>query len=394
MALSLTYHWRSLFVRKTSTIMTILVIGTVVAVFVWMIGFASALKRSLSVAGDPEKVVVLRRGATAESNSAIPIDEVGKLSQLSDLARDVKTGEPLISPELMLQVRLPRVSDFGKTQANVAVRGVTEKAFEVHRNVKLLGPLFSTGSPEVIVGRAAAKQFAGLEVGDMIRLGYSGNRGYMIVAHFTADGGPAESEIWGYLPSLMSSYNRTMYSSVSLRVQPVTDPLRVVEQIAGPAIQLEAETEADYWRRQAGLINVYLGIAYALIGIMCVAAVFSIANTMFSSVAGRTREIAMLKTIGFTPQKILTGFVLEAVLLSLIGGVIGCAACATWLSLLGNTKDMFGQYTFTIMAFEIHLTAWIIAAALTAVALVGVAGAVFPANRAARTRVVSALREA
>lgn len=393
MALTLTYHWRSLFVRKTTTVLTVFVVAAVVAVFAWMIGFAAALQRSLSVAGDQAKVIVIRRGATAESNSALPVDEVGKLTQIAEVAVVESTGEPSISPEMVVQVRLPRLSDGGRTQANVAVRGVTSTAFAVHRNVKAPERIFSTGEPEIIVGRAAARQFSGLQIGDTLHLGYSGNRSYRVVGHFSADGGPAESEIWGYLPSLMSSYNRTMYSSVALRLKPGTDPNRVVEQIRGPAIQMDAETEADYWRRQSGVVQLYLRIAYVLISIMCIGAVFAIANTMYASVAGRTREIAMLRTIGFAPRNIVSGFILEAVLLSLVGGLIGCAACAAWLATMGNTKDMFGQTTFTIMAFEIHLNAWIVAAALGSIALVGVAGAFFPARRAGRTQVVSALRE-
>lgn len=389
----MTYHWRSLFVRKTTTVLTVLVVAAVVAVFVWMIGFAAALQRSLSVAGDPRKIIVIRRGATAESNSAIPVDEVGKLTQIAELAVDESTGEAGISPEMVVQVRLPRLSDGGRTQANVAVRGVTAAAFHVHRNVMLPERTFSTGEPELIVGRAAARQFAGLQVGDTLHLGYSGNRSYRVVGHFTAEGGPAESEIWGYLPSLMSSYNRTMYSSVALRLRADANPKSVVEQIRGPSIQMEAETEADYWRRQSGVVQLYLRIAYVLIAVMCIGAVFAIANTMYASVAGRTREIAMLRTIGFTSRNIVRGFILEAVLLSLLGGFIGCVACALWLATMGNTKDMFGQTTFTIMAFEIHLSAWIVAAALGAVAMVGVVGAFFPARRAGHTQVVTALRE-
>jgi putative ABC transport system permease protein len=393
MALTLTYHWRSLFVRKTTTVLTVFVVAAVVAVFVWMIGFAAALQRSLSVAGDREKVIVIRRGATAESNSAIPVDEVGKLTQIAELATDESTGEPSISPEMVVQVRLPRLSDGGRTQANVAVRGLTTAAFSVHRNVRLPERVFSMGEPEIIVGRTAARQFSGLQVGDTLHLGYSGNRSYRVVGHFSAQGGPAESEIWGYLPSLMSSYNRTMYSSVALRLKPGADPNLVVQQIRDPAIQMDAETEADYWRRQSGVVQLYLRIAYVLITVMCIGAVFAIANTMYASVAGRTREIAMLRTIGFAPRNIVSGFILEAVLLSLIGGLVGCAACAVWLATMGNTKDMFGQTTFTIMAFEIHLSAWIVAAALGAVALVGVVGAFFPARRAGYTQVVTALRE-
>jgi putative ABC transport system permease protein len=394
MALPISYHWRNLFVRKTTTLMTVLVIASVVGVFAYMLGFAASLRASMAMASDEHKVIVIKRGATAESNSAIPTDEFVKLAQVNETAVDPKTSEPLQSPEMLVQVSLPRLRDGGRTFANVAVRGVTDKAFAVHNTVKLTeGRMFDTGGREVIVGRGAQSQFGGLAIGDTINLGYGGDRGYKIVGVFTAEGGPLESEIWGYLPSLTNAYNRSMYSSVNLRLRPDADAKAVVAKIQGPAIQLQAQTEPDYWNEQSRLIRVYLGIAYALVTIMCIAAICSIANTMYAAVSGRTREIAMLRTIGFSGRQILTGFVLESVLLSLIGGILGCLACQAWLSFVGSTKDMFGATTFTTLAFQIRLTPLAIAAALVSVVVVGAIGALPPAVRASRVQVISALRE-
>jgi putative ABC transport system permease protein len=254
--------------------------------------------------------------------------------------------------------------------------------------------MFSTGAQEVIVGQRAAEQFGGLALGDVVNLGYSNNRGYTVVGYFTADGGPLESEIWGYLPSLLNSYNRAMYSSAALRVRDDADPQAALRQIEGPAIELAGATERAYWNTQATRIRIYLGIVTALVTIMAVAAIFAIANTMFAAVAGRTREIAMLRTIGFSPRQIQTGFVLEAVLLALLGGAVGCLACAGWLALVGSTKDMYGNTSFTTLAFDIRLTPPIVAIALGSVALVGALGAFLPAWRAGRVDVLAALREA
>lgn len=389
----LAYHWRNLFVRKTTTLLTVLVIAAVVGVFTWMMGFAAALDRSLSQARDGAKVLVLRRGSTSETNSAIPVDDYNRLNQLSDIARDPVTQDPLLSPEMMVQVSRPRIRDGGKTWGNIALRGVTEAAFKVHRNVKYSGPAFPSGAQEVIVGETAAEQFAGLKIGDTMELGYGGNRSYRIVGYFSADAGPAESEVWGYLPSLMNAYNRTMYSSASLRLKEGADAQAAIAQIEGPAIQLTAQTEAEYWKEQSSNINIYLLVTKVLIAVMCLAAVFSIANTMFSMVAGRTREIAMLRTIGFSRVQVLSGFVLESVFLSLLGGVLGCLACIGWLQLVGNTKDMFGATTFTTLAFDIRLTPMTVVWALASVIVVGVIGAWVPALRASRVGVVAALRE-
>lgn len=389
----LSYHWRSLFVRKTSTVLTILVVAAVVAVLTWMSAFSAAMQSSLAVAGDVRKLIVLREGATAESNSAIPVDDFNKLAQVNGVARFSGTGEALLSPELMVQVALPRIRDGGKTTANVAVRGVTEKAFEIHKKVRLLDRTFSKGEPEVIVGLSAAKQFAGLNIGDTLRLGYGGDRDYKVVGHFSAEGGPLESEIWAYLPSLMNSYGRTMYSSAYLTLAEGIDAKSVVEQIRGPAIQLAAATEAQYWQDQSGVLNMYQKIALIFVVAMCMAAVFAIANTFFAFVAGRTREIAMLRTIGFPKTKIMIGFLTEAVMLSLVGGLVGVGACMAWLRIAGNTKDMFGGNTFTTLAFEIRLSGQSVLWSLLSVLGVGLLGACWPAGRAARIQVISALRE-
>ncbi len=393
MALPLSYHWKNLFVRKTTTLLTVLVVAAVVGVFAWMMGFATALRSSLSQAQDDRKIIVLRRGSTSESNSAIPVDDYTKLNQLTDVARDAGSNDPLISPEMVVQISRPRLRDGGKTWSNLALRGVTPTAFKVHTNVKPTGNLFSTGAQEVIVGLAAARQFSGLQIGDTLELGYGNNRGYRVVGFFTADGGPAESEVWGYLPSLMNAYNRTMYSSAALRLKNGADAQAVLTQIEGPAIQLSAHTEGEYWQEQTKNMQVYLFIVRVLVIVMSLAAAFSIANTMFSLVAGRTREIAMLRTIGFSRGKILSGFVLESMFLSVLGGVVGCLGCIAWLRLAGNTKDMFGASTFTTLAFEIHLTPTNLICALGSVLVIGILGAWVPALRASRIAVISALRE-
>lgn len=396
MALPLSYNWKNLFVRKTTTVMTVLVIAAVVAVFSWLLGFREALTRSLSFASDQRKLIVLRQASTSETNSAIPPDDFNKLTQLNqELAVDPVTKNQQKSPEMIVQVSLPRLRDGGSTNANVAVRGATDEAFVVHKNIAISqGRKFEQGALEVIVGEQAARQFAGLNIGDTINLGYSGNRGYRVVGHFSANGGPMESEIWGPLTTLMNSYLRNAYSSVSVRLTDEVDPKEVISRIEGPAIELTAQTEAQYWDAQAKNVRTYLTIVSVLVGIMCAAAAFSIANTMFSSVAARSREFAMLRTIGFSGRQILASIIVESIFLSLLGGALGCAACLAWLRLAGNTKDMFGASTFTTMAFEIRLTPWTVLIAIAGISAVGILGAVVPGIRASRLRVVTALREA
>jgi putative ABC transport system permease protein len=394
MSLPLKYHWRNLFVRRTTTLLTVLVVAAVVSTLTWLLGFVFELRGAMAVASDPHKLVVLQRGAISETNSSISPDEYNRLSQLADVEVDPDSGTTLISPEMFWQTQLPRIRDKGASSANVAVRGVTPIAFKVHKTVHLVeGRMFSTGEPEVIVGKSAAKQFAGLETGASLSLGWGENRSYRVVGIFSADGGPLESEIWAYLPSLQSAYSRTSYSAANMRLKPDADIDAVIKQIEGSAIQLSAQREGDYWRAQSQSIVMYQRVCYVLVGMMGIAAVFSIANTMFAAVAGRSREVAMLRTIGYKRHHIMSGFVIEAVMLALIGGVAGCIACALWLEWIGHTKDMINNNSFTSLALEIHLTPTIVVVALGVVAIVGAAGALVPAGRAARMATVSALRD-
>lgn len=394
MALPLHYHWRNLFVRKTTTLLTVLVVTAVVGVLTWILSLNAALRASLSVASDDRKLIVIRRGSESETNSAISNEELARLSQVGGVARDSE-GRELVSPELMVQVALPRKRDGGRTNANVAIRGVTDVAFKVHGVVKLVeGARFSTGEPELIVGRRAAEQFQKLEVGQTIRLGSGAKRDFRVVGYFTAAGGPLESEIWGYLPSLQNAYGRQQFvSSVAIRVAEGTDPTAVMRQIAAPPIELASDTEPVYWARQAANLDLYRTIAGSLVAVISLAACFALANTLYSMVAGRSREIAMLRTIGFGPGAILAGFLIEGVLLVLIGGIAGCLGCAAWLAMVGNTKDMFGSRTFTTLAFKIELTPVIVAASLGVVVAIGMLGALAPAVRASRLPVLGALRE-
>jgi len=394
LALPVVYNYRHLLAHHATSTMTVLVIAAVVGLFSWLLCFSDALENSLSVAADETKIIVLKRGATSESNSAISITDFHKLDQLTGVKRNAKTNQALISPDIMVQSYLPRLRDGGKTNGNVAVRGVTDAAFAVHTNVRIVqGRRFATGTPEVIVGLQASKQFGGLKIGDMVNLGSGKRRLFEVVGYFSADSGPMESEIWGHLPAVMSASNRQMYSSVFLRVDDGVDPKEINERIGGPAIQLEGKTEADYWRFQSLGIRGYLFVASLLAAVMGLAAVLSIANTMYASVAGRTQEVAMLRTIGYPRRAILASFLVESSLLSLAGGVLGCLGCMVWLATMGNTKDMFGFFTFTTLAFEIVLTPAAALTALISVTIVGTCGALFPAWRAARTPVVSALRE-
>jgi putative ABC transport system permease protein len=395
MALPLSYNWRNLTARRFSTGLTFVVVGIVVFVLAILLSFAAGIKRSLVVSGSRQNVIVLKPGCTSESTSILRPEEARQLIQVPGVARaaendcNVPVGTPLVSDEISIQASLTRAAD--GSVANVAVRGVDSEAFLVHPDVRLArGCLFQPGAREAIVGEAAWQRFAGLELGDEIRLGRRGNHVYRIVGIFRAGGGALESEIWAPRTRVEDSYFRPYLSSVCLRLADPADAPRAVAYINGPTVGLEGRTETAYYDELARKTRDIVALTVTLVTIMACGAVFAVANTMYGAVDNRRREIAMLRTLGFGRGAIVLAFVLEALF-------VCAAACACGLgaSLLfnGSRQDFLSDATWTVLAYELRITPDIVAAALGLALLVGTVGAAGPALRAARTNILQAVRK-
>lgn len=395
MALPLAYNWRNLFVRKFSTGLTFTIVAVVVCVLSVLLSFAAGIQASLSASGSPSNVLVLRPGATAESTSIIRPEESSRLVQAPYLAND-KEGRLLISHELYVQTSLPRKGP-GGTLANVAVRGVEDAAFSVHDQVRLLpgeSRMCKPGALEIIVGKAARDRYANLDLGCQIPLGRLGNRMCTVVGIFEAGGSSFESELWAPRTTLSDLYQERVSSSVVLRL---TDPGAAPETIAyinGPAVALEAKREIDYYKDLSSKTRDIIIITCVLIGIMAVGAVFAVANTMYAAVDGRRREIAMLRTIGFSKASIMTAFVIESLLICSGACIFGLALSFLVREVYGARQDFLSDTTWTVLAYELQITPQTLAAALVLATIVGIVGAMAPAVRAAHTGVIEALRKA
>ncbi|MCK6456161.1 MAG: ABC transporter permease [Phycisphaerae bacterium] len=389
MALPLYYNWRNLFVRKLSTMLTFAVVAVIVLVLAVLLSFAAGIRASLASSGSRSNIMVLKPGATAESTSIILPDEISKLVQAPHVARG-GDGRPLVSEELCVQTSIPRSTD--GTLANVAVRGVAPVAFDVHREVRLIeGRRFDDGALEVIVGKAARDRYANLQIGGEVPLGKLSNRTYRVVGVFEAGGGALESEIWAGLTSIRDSFDRRFSSSAVLALDDAVRADETIAAINGPSIQLEARRESDYYIELSRKTREIVLLTSILIGIMSIGAVFAVANTMYASVDGRRREIAMLRTIGFSRGAILTAFLIESMLIC----VVACAAgIGGSLLLSGSRQDFLSDTTWTVLAYELRITGDIVVSALGLAVVVGAVGALAPALRASRIRVIEALRKA
>jgi putative ABC transport system permease protein len=397
MALPLYYNWRNLVARKLSTGLTFVVVGLVVFVLAVLLSFAAGIRASLVATGSPQNLVLLRQGATAESTSILHPEEVNRVHGapgIANLAADIgeaRAGQPLVSPEVSVQTNLARRNAAGGATANVAVRGVDDVAYAVHPEVQVvLGCRPQQGAPEVMVGRKAHERYHGLNLGEQIRLGRSAHRLYTVVGIFTAQGGALESEIWAPRTALADSYFRAFTSSVCVRLEDPAAAPAAIAYLTGPGVQLEARSEPKYYADLAEKTREIVWLTTVLVAIMAIGAVFAVANTMYSAVDNRRREIAMLRTIGFGRTAIMLAILLESLLVCMLGCAAGLAAS---LLLNGSRQDFLSDTTLTVLAYELQITPRIVAAALGTAVLVALIGALAPAVRAAKTNILQAVRK-
>lgn len=390
MAVPFHYNWRNLLARPLSTTLTLIVVAVLIVVLAVALAFAAGIRASLVATGSPDNIIVLKPGATAESMSIIVPEEVGRLSQTPGVARDA-AGSPLISTELCVQTDIPRP---GGGSANVALRGVDDVAFQVHPEVRIVqGRAFRQGQLEAVVGRAAEDRFTGLAIDSEIVVGRHSHRRYRVVGVFEASGGAMESEIWAPRTMLADSYARRLVSSVCLRFPDASLIPEAIAYINGSTVQLDGKVETQYYDELSSTTRQIVLLTSVLIGIMAVGAVFAVANTMYSAVDGRRREIAMLRALGFGRRAIIAALVTESVLLC--GAACACGLAASKVITLAMTRqDYLSDQTWTVLAYDLRLTPTIIGTCVGLALVVGTIGALAPAFRAARINVLEALRKA
>jgi putative ABC transport system permease protein len=386
MAIPLKYNLRSLLVRRVSTAMTAGGIALVVAVFVIVMAMVAGLGSAISDTGSPDNVVVVRKGSTTETSSAVQLDQFDALKFLPQIKRDAD-GNPLASPELPVQVLMQRS---GGASDNVVVRGVLPVALQVHQNVRLIaGRMFKPALNEVIVGKALVGRYANTSVGSTMHFG----RGtWKVVGIFDAGGSSFESEVWADIHNLQDDTQRgAYYACARLKMQPGTEVDALIRRIADdPRINLQAQTETDYYKDQSVVANQLRALGMIVAIIMGIGAVFAAMNTMYAAVSARTTEIGTLRALGFRPGAVLGSFLLESLALAVAAGVLGVILALP----INGFSTSFGNFvTFSTMAFAFRVTPAVVLQALLFAAVMGVLGGWLPARQAMKMQVVEALRK-
>jgi len=392
--LLLRYNLRQLGVRRGNTLATLASVALVVGVFCYLLSFAEGLRTTLGVTADPHNLVVLAEGATAESNSAVTHDDAARLATLPHLALDA-TGRPLVSPEVVVQTNVTRRGDEHAAFAGVAVRGVDlEVALSVHPAITLTeGRWFRSGLDELVVGGAAGRRFVQGTLGERIECG---NSTFTVVGTFSAAGGAHESEFWGYVSNVAAAYRRDMYSCAVVRLNS-TDGFAVqeaVDRVTSSSIALRAAGEGEYFAGQTENARIIRNMALVIVMVMGIGAVFAAMNALHSALSGRTREIGMLRALGYSRRALMVGLVAESIAAAVAGGVLGCGAAAIFILYDGGSRDLVGTTTFTSVAFTFRVRAAQVVFSLLVACAIGVFGGLWPAYRALRKPVVEALRTA
>ena len=379
---------RSIGERAGSSAVAVIGIAGVVIVFVSVLSIAEVFRAAMAKAGDPERILVLRTGSDTEMTSGFSGEDARLIMDTPGIKRG--PNGPVASAELFVVVNHPLAAT--GTDANVPLRGVSPAVLQVRPEVTIVeGRMFEAGRNEIVVGRAASRQFANLSVGSSVRWG---ENTWQVVGVFDADGSVAESELWCDARVLQPAYRRgNSYQSVYARLESEEAFQSVKDAMTSdPRLRVTVLREPEYYAAQSRVLQTVIRtVGFIVAGLMGIGAVFGAVNTMYSAVASRTREIATLRALGFKSLPVVISVLVEAVLLSLAGGLIG--GLFAYLAFDGYQTATMNWQSFSQVAFAFAVTPALLAQALMLSTIMGLFGGLLPAWKAARMPVVTALRE-
>jgi putative ABC transport system permease protein len=378
---------RSIPERWGSSLVIVIGLAGVVAVFTALLAMATGFESTLKATGRADAAIILRGGSDAELNSAFDRDSTDLIKQEPGI-RAGADGKPLASAELMVIAELVRKDDV-KNGANITVRGVEPAAFTLRPQLKIIaGRTFTPGLRELIVGQGVLRQFQGAELGKVVRM--RGSQ-WTVVGTF-ASGDAHDSEIWTDINVARSTFGRLGASSVLAALDAADGLARLKSAIAAePRLTMDVLREQDYFSGQTRQFRKTIGFLAGVVTIiMGLGAVFAALNSMYAAVAARGKEIATLRAIGFGGVPVVVSVMIEALLLALGGGVLG--ALTAYLLFNGLSVSTLGQ-NFTQVVFNFKVTPELVGRGLVIAVLIGMIGGLLPAIRAARAPVTTSLRE-
>lgn len=384
----LKYNIRNLRARWVTTLMTVVATGWVVWATVLTFGMTDGLEHALRISGDALDIIVMRKGSDAETSSAIESQTAREIANLEGIAK-TQSGEPMCSTEFVTIFTKPRRNNGGTT--NLIVRGVETSSRELRPDFKIVeGRDLKAGVNEIITSRQMAERFENLAIGEKLEIN---KIDFTVVGYFEAGGSAAESEVWTDLNDLTSARRvQGAISILNLRARDVDSRDKLINQlVSDERFKLKAITEAAYFESQMSASIAIRFIGYVIGGFLTFGAMFAAANTMYAAVASRGREIGTLRAIGFSRSSILFSFLVESMVLCLLGGLLGCLATLPFNGISTGTANWA---TFSEITFSFRFGPWILARGVAMALVMGLLGGLFPAVRAIRLKIIDALRQA
>ncbi|GAB3247971.1 ABC transporter permease [Chitinimonas naiadis] len=384
--LPLNYIWRNLLTRRLTTALTAGGMALVVFVFATVLMLDAGLKQTLAATGLPQNVVAIRKGSQTEVQSGVSRAEAAIIESDPAIALDA-TGRRLLSKESVVLISLQKRG--GGKPSNVVVRGAGLQGMTLRPQIKLIaGRAARPGSSEIIVGSAIAQGFDNIQLGATLRFA---RRDWLIVGVFDAGKSGFNSEIWGDAEQMMQAFRRLSFSAVIFQLQDSDAYDAVAKRLeADQRLTAEYKRETQFYADQSQVMSSFISILGMVLSVIfSVGAIIGAMITMYAAVANRVAEIGTLRALGFRKHGVLAAFLLESLLLSLLGGVTGL--------LLASGMQFFGVstmnwQTFSELAFSFTLTVGIVVKSLLFALLMGVIGGFLPALRASRLQIVEALR--
>jgi ABC-type lipoprotein release transport system permease subunit len=386
MAIPFSYSLRNLWTRKVTTILTATGMALVVYVFAAVLMLSEGLKKTLRDTGSTQNAIVVRRSADNEVMSLVQRQEASIIETQPELASGPK-GEPLIAREVTVLIALPKQNS--EAVGNVTIRGVSELSLNLRPQVKLkTGRFYRAGSSDIIIGSSIAKRFKGTGLGQVMRFGL---REWRVVGIFDAGGSGFDSEIWADADQVMGTFRRSVYSSVVFRLPDPAAFLAVKNRLeSDPRLTVTVKRESQFYADQSEIMARFIRIlGLSMTIIFSFGAMIGAMVTMYAAVANRTIEIGTLRALGFSRRSILQAFLLESLLLGILGGLLGLLAASLmqWV-----TISTINWQTFSELAFSFVLSVEIGFKSLAFALVMGLVGGFLPARRAARLKIVDALR--
>ncbi len=378
MALPLSYNIRSLLQRKSRTVLTILGIASVISIYVAMVSFSQSMTSTFARAGAPDNVVVIQKSAFSLSLSSLQKSSTNVIPFFDHIRHKGET--PLASPELAVE---PWVTVPGRAgEIFMVARGIQPVFFDVLDQIRVTHGSRDLRGNKLLLGPAARHKLGGVGIGDtVVFFGES----WTVAGLFEAEGSSLELAMLADLSDLMRAAQREELSAFTLKAASVGEVAPLVKLLEDDRrVLVTAVPEKEYYVASGRTFSMLPAIGLLMSYIILLGAIFGGMNTMYTAVAGRTREIGTIRALGFSGASILVSFLVEAALIGAAGGLLGTAL--GWLAGGARVNVMTASVQCTVTP-KVAATGFVLAIAI------GLLGGLAPALRASRLQIVDAIKQ-